>query len=51
MPHKLVDALWLECGIEKDDMDAATVDLNLEEDKEYIELLEGFNARMEAAQK
>lgn len=51
LPNKLVDQLFLELGIEKDDLDTATLELDMEHDKEYTSMLEDFNQKMELASK
>ena len=51
LPNKLVDQLFLELGIEKDDLDTAVLVLDMENDKEYASMLEDFNQKMELASK
>lgn len=51
LPNKLVDQLFLEQGIDKDDLDSAVLALDMEHDKEYTAMLEDFNQKMELASK
>ena len=45
--QKLTDSLFLQNGIELDDLQTSTAALKLEEDEEYMKIMDEYNEKIE----